>query len=407
MVNDAGSTAQFEILTGRADPNSGGLAALNDGKLPREEDEPASNFFFAPGSPGGRLLATLPKAVEILSVNTFSWHPGSRGPQVYSLYASEGQNSEFSLKPEIGFDPEKCGWKLLAKVDTRPQTGEVGGQYGVTVSGESTSLGEFRYFLFEISPTETNDPFGNTFFSEIDIIEAHPASAPTYAGVEPARDTQTIITADPRYQVTLDLTETPDLKPWSTNQLIPMIQQWYPRIVAFLPSTNYEAPRKLSIRFKADKPGVADTSGTRITCAAPWFRENLKGEAVGAVFHEMVHVVQQYGNSRRREGSVRPPGWLVEGIPDYIRWYKFEPESHGAEISRARANRVRYSDSYRVTANFLNWVSTKYAADLVPALNAAIREGAYRSEIWEDLTKHKLDDLGEEWKKTLGENAGS
>jgi hypothetical protein len=34
--------------------------------------------------------------------------------------------------------------------------------------------------------------------------------------------------------------------------------------------------------------------------------------------------------------SVRP-GWLVEGIPDYIRWFQYEPQSHGADASLFRA----------------------------------------------------------------------
>jgi hypothetical protein len=27
----------------------------------------------------------------------------------------------------------------------------------------------------------------------------------------------------------------------------------------------------------------------------------------------------------------RTPGWVVEGIPDYIRWFLYEPQSHGAD----------------------------------------------------------------------------
>ena len=53
--------------------------------------------------------------------------------------------------------------------------------------------------------------------------------------------------------------------------------------------------------------------------------------------HELVHVVQQY---RRR-----PPGWLVEGIPDYIRWYLYEPQSRGAEISPPRVSTQRKHNS--------------------------------------------------------------
>jgi len=47
------------------------------------------------------------------------------------------------------------------------------------------------------------------------------------------------------------------------------------------------------------------------------------------------------------------PGWLVEGIADYIRWFKSEPESQRPRPNPAKA---KYTDSYRTTAAFLNYV---------------------------------------------------
>ena len=64
-----------------------------------------------------------------------------------------------------------------------------------------------------------------------------------------------------------------------------------------------------------------------------WFRANLQGEAIGSVVHELVHVVQEYGRARRENPeATRSPGWLVEGLADYIRWFLYEPQSHGADL---------------------------------------------------------------------------
>jgi hypothetical protein len=104
-------------------------------------------------------------------VNTYSWHPDTRGPQVYKLYASDGSAAEFKADPKRSTDPEKCGWKLVAKVDTRPKEGIGGGQYGVSISDNGGSLGKYRYLLLDTNQTESDDPFGNTFYSEIDVIE--------------------------------------------------------------------------------------------------------------------------------------------------------------------------------------------------------------------------------------------
>src|SRR5580698_1529950 len=47
--------AEFSIVDGESDPNGSSLSALNDGRLPEQEDDPAHNFFFAAGGDGGRL----------------------------------------------------------------------------------------------------------------------------------------------------------------------------------------------------------------------------------------------------------------------------------------------------------------------------------------------------------------
>jgi hypothetical protein len=169
--NDAAAKAKLTIIDGDRDPNSGELEKVNDGKVPTEEDQPDENFFFAQRADGGRIGIDLGKAIDINEVNTYSWHPNTRGPQVYKLYASDGAAADFKAEPKRDTDPEKVGWKLIAKVDTRPKEGEGGGQYGVNITDSNGPLGKFRYLLFDVRETENDDPFGNTFYSEIDVIE--------------------------------------------------------------------------------------------------------------------------------------------------------------------------------------------------------------------------------------------
>jgi hypothetical protein len=400
---DAATSATFSIVGGARDNNGGDLDVLHDGKLPAEEDQPSQNFFFEAGTEGGRLLLDLRQVVEIKQVNSYSWHPNARGPQVYQLYAADGAIAGFNPKPGPGKNPEQTGWKLVAKVDTRPKDRTTGGQFGVSISDSAGSLGKFRYLLFEISRTEDNDTFGNTFFSEIDVVDAS-APAVASAASDSAGQSEPELIKMQGYEATLDLSETPELTEWAHNRLVPMIQEWYPKIVQMLPSDGYEAPKSFSITFSKDMRGVANTSGTRIRCAGAWFKNNLQGEAVGAVFHEMVHVVQQYGRARRTNpNATRAPGWLTEGIPDYIRWFIYEPETHGAEITRRNISRASYDASYRITANFLNWTTEKYSRDLARTLNAAIRQGKYSEDLWKDLTGRTLQELGDEWKRNAEE----
>jgi len=168
--DNAAAKAKFVVVTGEADDNSGNVAVLNDGKLPTEDDQPGSNFFFTADTEGGRLQADLGGVIAVKAVNTYSWHPNTRGPQVYKLYASDGTADGFNAKPGEGVKPEQTGWKLIASVDTRPKSGESGGQYGVSITDSTGTLGQYRYLLFDVVRTETDDTFGNTFYSEINVI---------------------------------------------------------------------------------------------------------------------------------------------------------------------------------------------------------------------------------------------
>src|SRR5215475_6885456 len=152
---DAAKDGKFTIVDGERDENGGDVDKLHDGKTPTEEDQPEENFFFNAGTPGGRLLVDLGKVIEVRQINTYSWHPNTRGPQVYKLYASDGSVADFNPKPK-GIDPEKGGWKLIANIDTRPKDGIGGGQYGVSISDSAGFIGKFRYLLLDISKTESD-----------------------------------------------------------------------------------------------------------------------------------------------------------------------------------------------------------------------------------------------------------
>jgi hypothetical protein len=396
---DAATKATFAIVDGQRDRNGASLDALHDGRLPHDEDEPSQSLFFDQGSDGGRLAVDLGEVAEILQVNTYSWHPNTRGPQVYRLWAADGTAPGFDHAPRRGTDPAACGWQLLASVDTRPkEKDKQGGQYGVGITGSAGALGNFRHLLFDVQPTEKDDPFGNTFYSEIDVVtagdpvpKAEPAAAPTVAR-----------TADGKYELTIDVAQAPELKQWVDHKLTPVLLEWYPRIVAMLPGEGFAAPTQLGIVFRNPGQGVAATSGTRITCAAAWFKNNLDGEAIGAVVHELVHVAQQYGGVLRGNRQGKPtPGWLTEGIADYVRWFLYEPQSHGADRVR-NPGRASYDSSYRITANFLDWVARKYDKDVVRKLNAAAREGRYGDELWQQFTGKPVAELNAEWKAGLG-----
>ena len=395
VANDAGNLAKIRLVEGRRYGNGSTVRCLIDGKLPTGQDDPSSNFHFY-DTERGLLIFDLGKAVDIRQINTYSWHPRGRGPQVYSLYGAGEDATNLDLSPRQIKDLERAGWTRLAEVDTRdgafPKKSFplIGGQYGVSIDdSEGQKLGTFRYLLFEILPTDPNRPGSHTFFSEIDFLDGtdHPLPPP-----DKHFDT---LDVDGKYTITFDTTDVPELRGFVDAKLKPVCTEWYPKIVALLPSEQFTPPDQFTIVFHSDMDGVAHASGTTVHCAGTWFLRNVNGEAPGAIVHEMVHIVQQY---RPRRGGNRNPGWMVEGVADYIRWFLYEPGELRPQPNPERSN---FDDSYLTSAAFLNYVVSKYDADLVKKFNAAMREGAYADDLWVEFTGKTAPQLWEEYVGTL------
>ena len=386
--NDAASRGVFSMIKGSRDGNGGDFAVLNDGKMPSKEDDPRRNFFLR-GE--GYLLLDLKEVTDVTRIATFSWHPQERAQQVYTVYGSDQETPDRSLAEKDG---ALAGWKTIAQVDTRKQEQNRGGFYAVSVDGDGKPLGRYRYLLFKISPTG-NGLFNHTFYSEIDVVSAKDTQL-AFVRSDETRKLYRFSAENNTYRFVIDYTAAPELEAWSKQKLAPVVIEWYPKLVSLLPSEGFRPLRDIRIRLKDDMGGTpAYAAGNEICLNHPWIVSELRREAVGSVVHEMTHVVQSYGR-----GPKRAPGWLVEGIADYTRWFLYEPQTCGARITKRHGN-VRYNNSYRVTANFLDWCQRTYDKDLVKKLNAAARMGQYDEEIWKQATGKTVQELGEEWKNAL------
>jgi hypothetical protein len=188
-------------------------------------------------------------------------------------------------------------------------------------------------------------------------------------------------------EIALDVSDAPDMKEWG-ERVVRICEGAYPMINDELKSDGFKPATLITMTLKKDYRGVAATGGTRITGSAKFFQDHP--DDVGAMVHETVHVVQRY---RTRNN----PGWLVEGIADYVRFFKFEP----GKLGRINPDRAKYNGSYRVTAAFLHYVTEKYDKDLVKKLNKAMRDGEYKEDLWKDFTKKTAQELDEEWRASL------
>ena len=184
-------------------------------------------------------------------------------------------------------------------------------------------------------------------------------------------------------KVTVDTDQVPELREWA-DKARALCEEWYPKMSEYLATKGFTPPREVAITFVKDKKGVADTTGNRISVAADWVKAHP--EDTGMIVHELVHVVQGY------PGKV--PGWVTDGVADYIRYFQYEKKSISAKGRRGNS----YKDSYRTTASFFAWIAGKHDPEIVKKLNEAARARKYKDELFKDWTGKDLDTL---WKDYL------
>jgi len=146
-------------------------------------------------------------------------------------------------------------------------------------------------------------------------------------------------------------------------------------------------PRTLKkITFVIDPvyDGVAATGNGVATYNPAWLRKHP--EDLDVVTHEVMHVVQAYPN-----GAC--PGWLTEGIADYVRYAYGVNNVRGEwKLPDYKAGQ-NYTNSYRVMARFLVWLEQHGHPKIVDALDAAARTRTYTPAVWQRQTGQSLDEL--------------
>jgi len=184
-----------------------------------------------------------------------------------------------------------------------------------------------------------------------------------------------------------------------------LVESWYPRIAELLATDGldpldgkphgkpFATPRAIKIVIAKTLDAPAYTTGNEIHVNGSWIVAHPDDS--GLLIHELAHVLQAY------PGGPKFPGWLSEGIADYVRWWRYEPElAAGAGRTRIDPAKSKYTDSYRVTAMWLAWCSRAHDMRLVPALDLALRNGEDPLPLFEKLCGKDAEAL---WKEFVAE----
>lgn len=153
---------------------------------------------------------------------------------------------------------------------------------------------------------------------------------------------------------------------------------------------NPATARKVTFIIDPKYKGVAATGNTVVRFNPEWFRKHP--EDIDVVTHEAMHIVQHYR-------SRHVPGWLTEGIADYVR-YEYGVNNKAAGWTLTDYNpKQSYKNAYRITARFLVWVQKHYNKSIVDKLDSAARDGSYKEDLWKEWTGKTPDELWEAYGK--------
>jgi Peptidase of plants and bacteria len=149
---------------------------------------------------------------------------------------------------------------------------------------------------------------------------------------------------------------------------------------------NRKTARAVTFVIDTAYKGVAETDNGKVTISSRWM--HLHPQDIDVITHEVMHIVQDYGNSVG-------PGWLTEGIADYVR-YKFGVNNAAAGWSLPKYKPTQnYDNAYRVTARFLLWMEEKVKPGIVKKVDKQLRKHTYTDSTWQQLTGKTVDEL---WK---------
>lgn len=182
-----------------------------------------------------------------------------------------------------------------------------------------------------------------------------------------------------------DTSQAPDVAGWARRAEAQMESFW-PDTEALLYTDKFIPPNTVNVVYRTGPgvTGVAATGGGQMEVNSAWCRAHP--EDTGLTVHETAHVIQAYSGYN--------PVWLVEGIADYIRWVRFEPEHFTYRINPQKST---YHDSYRTTAAFLAWCELHYDSGLVTKLSRAVRFGTFNTAMFKAYCGKDVDTLWTEF----------
>lgn len=173
------------------------------------------------------------------------------------------------------------------------------------------------------------------------------------------------------------------------GQLTAHFFECYPKLLERLENPDKRAPRQVRVIFEERMRVPAYARGDEVTVSARWLREHP--DDIGMLAHELTHVVQAYPKGE--------PGWFTEGFADYTRLLYGPKEQPNWSLPQKLTDKQSYTDSYRTTARFFQWLDEQHPG-VLDQLHRKMQRDEFKVEDFAELTGKSVDDL---WRECVAE----
>jgi hypothetical protein len=150
----------------------------------------------------------------------------------------------------------------------------------------------------------------------------------------------------------------PEIKVWAAHTAH-VCRDWY-GVICQAVAAGAEPPRTVTLVFVPHADAPAFYANGKIYFDTSHVLKNPSN--YGMAVHELTHLPQQQKTLKL--------SWVVEGIADYTRWqlYESDPTQGGLHPGRSK-----YTDSYRTTAAFFDYLVRRYDPQIVRKFSVALR----------------------------------
>ncbi|NSL86217.1 hypothetical protein ECE50_005220 [Chitinophaga sp. Mgbs1] len=155
----------------------------------------------------------------------------------------------------------------------------------------------------------------------------------------------------------------------------------YPKLMT---DFNPNAAREVHFKVATDYDGVAFANAGHafVYYGATYMSQHTSD--IDVATHEITHIIENYQTG---------PGWVTEGIADYVRHvYGLNNAAAGWALTPPNSN-SHYTKGYGDAARFFLWMEHHVKAGIVKKLHTAMHTSVYTPQFWVNETGKNVDQL--------------